>query len=268
MDESTETDDDDCIIAAELFDVPGRRVLGVYLREDATPTHVFGGPPLHRGVVPPGCKRPMHLLFEFDLSDEELGLRIPGVTRLPLYYPFFHWTEAVGYRVVSETEIKVLTRGHQERDPDDPESPASAQLPFRSAEVFDPGFDLLDPEFALSYTGIFPLDSLSKQDQKRMCAAMKQRYHELTGLEPPRSVAELVYYFGSWPFWQGRPQDPCPDPTCPNHTVEGSMHVLLLMRETRLGAGVQLFDGYGRYTRIIFLICPRCHALIATNECT
>jgi len=261
-------DEDDWLPAAELFYVPGRRVLAVYLTEDDTPTHVFGGPPLHRGVVPPGCKRSMHLLFEFDLTDEELGLRIPGVTRLPLYYPFFHYVGAVGYRVVSETEIKILTRGHKERNPDDPEPGAAAQLPFRPAWICDPGFDLLDPEHALSYTGIFPLESLSRQDQKRMRLAMKQRYRDLTGLEPPRSVAELVSYFGSWPFWQGRPQDPCPDPSCPNHTAEGSLHVLLLIRRTQLGAGVRLFDGYGRYIRIIFLICPLCHALIATNECT
>jgi hypothetical protein len=97
---------------------------------------------------------------------------------------------------------------------------------------------------------------------------MEERYRELTGEEPPGSLEELLEYFGSWPFWQGRPLDACPDPTCPNHTAEGSLHVLLLIRRTRLGTKVRLFGEYGDYIRIIFLICPLCNALLATNECT
>jgi hypothetical protein len=121
-------------------------VLGVWLDEEAG-SHIFGGPPLHRGTVPPGCRRSMHLLFQLDLSDEDISLRLPGVSKLPLYYPFFHCGK-VGYRVVSDKEISVLTRGHWERDSADPAPDIPAQLPHRYALVADSGFDLFEPESA------------------------------------------------------------------------------------------------------------------------
>src|SRR5262245_45279534 len=50
--------------------------------------HSFGGPACHDGVVLRGLGRPAHLLYCFDLKDPRLGLSIPNLRWLPIYYAF------------------------------------------------------------------------------------------------------------------------------------------------------------------------------------
>jgi hypothetical protein len=54
-----------------FFDHPPRQLVagrsGAY-------SHWFGGDPAQRGVVPPGGEHPVHLLYDLDLRDPELGL--------------------------------------------------------------------------------------------------------------------------------------------------------------------------------------------------
>jgi hypothetical protein len=111
-------------VTVEMFDVPGRRLLGAELVPPRRLSalrfkHTFGGPAKHRGIVPAGCRRPLVLLYTFDLADPLLTfLRSPSLPFLPLYCPFFTASYShtyrsqtgihVGYQVMSASEIKIL----------------------------------------------------------------------------------------------------------------------------------------------------------------
>ena len=45
-------------------------------------SHWFGGPPTHKGAIPPGREHPVNLLYDLDLADPALGLasRFPGLS--------------------------------------------------------------------------------------------------------------------------------------------------------------------------------------------
>lgn len=76
--------------------------------------HRFGGPARHRGAIPPGQDKPLLLLFDLDLADPNLFLRIPGATRLPLYNPLrFDSCGNVVYQVISNDEIRIVSFGER-----------------------------------------------------------------------------------------------------------------------------------------------------------
>lgn len=149
----------------DMFDLAARRVLGVTLTQRRSQRHRFGGLARHRGILPEGCKRPLVLLHDFDMSDPVLRfLTIPGVSRLPLYYPFFQ-QPYVGYRVISDTEIQILTEGLEDWDILPSDGPI--HYPERAARVQDLGLSPDDPDILILYSGIFQLRNLQQSDPLR-----------------------------------------------------------------------------------------------------
>src|SRR5215211_6360025 len=82
--------------------------------------HRFGGTPAHRGIKPRGNTQPLHLLYTFDTKDPLVPLRIPRVRYLPLFYCFPYNAGAVGYQVVSDSEINILYMETKHVEPDFP----------------------------------------------------------------------------------------------------------------------------------------------------
>ena len=73
--------------------------------------HRFGGPPRHRGIVPPGQSYPIHLFYEFDLNDPVLPYHLPGIRWLPLYNAIRYTIPRslpFQYRVISDEEIEIF----------------------------------------------------------------------------------------------------------------------------------------------------------------
>ncbi|HUE70882.1 MAG TPA: hypothetical protein VMP01_08325 [Pirellulaceae bacterium] len=68
----------------------------------------------------------------------------------------------------------------------------------------------------------------------------------------------------SSPFIQQPPDDACPDPSCVNHDQLGSMRILATYSEEN----EELWNRYGDFLQIIWQYCPRCEALLATNQAT
>src|SRR5262249_25320046 len=64
--------------------------------------HTFGGPARHDGASLPALGQPAHLLYLFDLGDLRLGLAIPGLRRLPIYYAFGIEYGPFCYRVLAD----------------------------------------------------------------------------------------------------------------------------------------------------------------------
>src|SRR4051794_28820588 len=86
--------------------------------EGASPyKHTFGGPPRHEGVQLAGLGRPAHLLYCFDLEDPAVGLTLPGVRWLPIYYAFWSQGGAFGiaYRVLSDDRVELLNKPFRAR---------------------------------------------------------------------------------------------------------------------------------------------------------
>src|SRR5262249_434690 len=71
--------------------------------------HLFGGEARHEGAIPPGCEKPVHLFYDFNLNDPRLGIRFPDskLSRLPFYYALGNCGGSFKYRVVSDSRIKL-----------------------------------------------------------------------------------------------------------------------------------------------------------------
>jgi hypothetical protein len=71
--------------------------------------HQFGGGQEYRGTVPPGGQTPIQLIFRLNLRDPLSPIQIDGLNWLPLFYPFQYNACGMGYRVLGELEIEILT---------------------------------------------------------------------------------------------------------------------------------------------------------------
>src|SRR5262249_17976075 len=83
--------------------------------------HSFGGDFRYDGLVPDGCPMPVHLLFRLDLADPVLPFRIDADFRfLPFFYAFRYEASPMSYRVLSDTELEILSLDRDEYTPDFP----------------------------------------------------------------------------------------------------------------------------------------------------
>ena len=69
------------------------------------------------------------------------------------------------------------------------------------------------------------------------------------------------------PFVQGKPTDDCPDPACPNHGRERSLRILAIFEEEAERVRLLWGPNCGSL-QILYQVCPLCHAIRTTNQCT
>ena len=101
-------------------------------------THRFGGPPGHRGTVPPKTNVSLHHFLSIDLSDPNCPFDANGTARfLPLYYPlkYGYGGPEVQYGAVSDSEIKILHMSHWLPDKEDEQYVKISELPESQADV-------------------------------------------------------------------------------------------------------------------------------------
>ena len=149
----------------------------------------------------------------------------------------------------------------------------ACSIPLRDVEVEDSELAPDDPQLALIFSGIYGWATLTRGQLQAMRPALEKeydKYAEDDELPPGKSLRleELTDSLSGAPFWQEPPEYPCPDANCSNHAVEGALQVFLLLRDSKLGSGVTLANYIGDCTRLIFLKCPACHAVVATHEGT
>ena len=79
--------------------------------EVTTYSHVLGGEGIHEGTIPPGCKKPVHLFFDLDLTDPRVGVKHPNkkLGFLPFYYPLGNYGGPFTYRVVDAGNIEMFS---------------------------------------------------------------------------------------------------------------------------------------------------------------
>lgn len=260
-----------------FFDVPGVKLYSVEWGR-SWHGHHFGGAPPHDGIAPRVLERPAHLFFSFNLDDQRLGIRIPGVRWLPLYFPLRQGQFA--YRVISDSTIEICPqriefglegkRWHLENRPP-PFAPRSVKLHQRP---FDPG----DPMQAMLWGDVYGVHILSAAQKERLTREVPKEYRRIHGRvlrgddgKPLRSFDPgLLGLFSA--FLQGHPHSRCPNRRCANRRVNGRMNLFLHLRfdEEQPGTDVEnlLYEelGGGNLGELIFEFCPRCCAIRVSHQ--
>jgi hypothetical protein len=255
-----------------LFDAPGQKVYLVEPGRRGRFRHSFGGPPRHEGAVPPRRRRPLHLVYSLDLSDPRVGVTIPGIRLLPLYHGFAYQDGDVGYQVLADDRIRVFRLGSRRgrRNSPDKNYPLP-EFPRVAVSVEETVFDPSDPEAAAAFIGVFGVDRVPERTRPKLRKLLARWYRRQEDLfegpdeGPPETLEELAQLF-DFPFQQGRPDSPCPDPRCENHGKAGSMRVLALVGSSPV-PGVALWGESGEGVQLIFEICPLCRAICTSNQC-
>jgi hypothetical protein len=235
--------------------------------------HTFGGVVSYQGIVPPNSELPAALLFRFDLRDPSVGVKIPRVRWLPIFYPFGNLGGAFIYRVISNRAIEILSNPYPKsmyrrgvkRDA------FPTDLPKQHVELLPTGYDPRDPE-DVDYCGaVLGIDGLTPRERTTLLRKMNQmyvkRYDDV--YEPERhhckSLDDLVPE--CCPFTQGMYNSPCPRKDCVNHRKEGGMRALLCIDPEEDDEFYELI-GAGDDGQLVFEICPKCHTLMAHNPAT
>jgi hypothetical protein len=239
--------------------------------------HTFGGPACHGGVVPPEGKKPVHLFYQFDLTDPRVGLRFPalGLTRLPLYYALGNLGGPFRYRVASDSRIEILSQPYPEGHR--AEAMRRYPRPLRP-QVIDLGehrYDPTNPQHVWEYAGVLGIGRLTDAQKEDLRVNMDRWFAEnlphrslledyVTGEgyeDPP--MEELVESFS--PFTQGMPDARCPNPACEWYGRE--MPVLAYLEPEKRDPFYQRIAG-GDSGQLIWSVCPNCASVSVENPCT
>lgn len=231
--------------------------------------HTFGGPHDRKGASRADCHGILiHLLHRFDLRDPAIPITIPGIRWLPLYYCFDFRANDLGYRLTSDESLVTYfpdddpnVSDHEEW-PDDDYPP---EFPHSGIKVEPYAYDPTDLEDAYAWAGVFGIDKLSKRDQAAAKKRAAQESEDL-GLGAPETEEDFREALSS-PFLQGRPDDRCLNPRCPNHKKEGRLFTIALMLAEPV-KGVHTFGREGGDVRLIFQMCGKCYTIRVGNECT
>ena len=127
-------------------------------------------------------------------------------------------------------------------------------------------FDRKRTQDLVEFSGVFGFGWIPKKEQARFYKLFVKEFERIWGSEssPPESLARMADFFYG-PFVQGRPEMMCPHAKCGNHRKRESMHVLATVQNKPV-RGVSLWGSDEVW--LVFLICPRCHTILAYNECT
>ena len=149
-------------------------------RSTASPFgHTYGGTTAAHGFRVKNVKGAFHLLFDLDLNDPAIDVRIPGVSRLPLLYGLHFAGTTTDQQYIVHPDRRVEVFGLKGQSPDHdlevpdafPESPISLEK-----TAFDPA----KADDALSYLQVFGLDHLSESELEK---AIAKAYNKWPGLD-------------------------------------------------------------------------------------
>jgi hypothetical protein len=230
--------------------------------------HSFGGPPAHAGAQRKNCNdRLLHLLHRINLEDPLIGLHIPRVQWLPLYYCFDFRVNAFGYHLSSDEVLRVYfwpnepntSKTESYPDKDFPRHFAKTGITLASYD-----FDPTDRNDAYDFAAVFGLDKLSPKDRAWVLRKEADACQAMLGYRP-ETEAEVVASL-SRPFGQGRPDSPCPNPDCKYHKKKGHLQVIALVPGQPV-PGVHMFGRWGDGVQLIYELCPNCHTIHVSNQC-
>jgi hypothetical protein len=217
--------------------------------------HRFGGTPAHRGIKPRGSSQPLHLLYTFDTKDPLVPVRVPGSRYLPLYYCFPYNAGALGYRVVSDEEIKILYMETKHVQPDFP-------------------YENYPNEFPETPVAITPISYEEHKTLVYYLTCEDYNLHKYFSKEDRAFLKRTGYPFtqlgGIQRMWQDIPEAACPNRQCEYHKYNYFMQVFAVVWNQPVPK-VYLWDDDPKSRweiQTIFQICPLCNSIYACNRCT
>lgn len=262
----------------EVYEFVDEMTLYMEGREDEVTTfsHTFGGEGVHEGIIPPGCRKPVHLFHDLDLSDPRVGVTLPGPhnSHLPLYYALGNLGGPFRYRVVDDGRIEMYSR------PYPPEKRASIQKRYPSSfdeeavELVPRGYDPTDIRDVFFCGGVLGIASLTGRQKAKLRKDFLQMYRdeykldliaEDYGGDDNVTIDEIVSHYD--PFTQGTPDYPCPNPECENHAAGTRLPVLAFVEPEPDDPFYKSVAG-GDSGQLIWLVCQRCGGVVVTNQCT
>jgi len=217
--------------------------------------HRFGGQSRHSGLRFRKSKVHLHLLYDLDLNDPLIPIKLPNATRLPLYCPFVHDGAEMDYQIISDERIRILRLSNTKVVADHPYENYPESFPSMPVSIEPISYDL---HKTLAFAAKAEEDGISLWDLSDKDQALLKR------LDWPFSFAQLG---GLHWMIQGYPSSLCPDPRCRLHKQgEGTMIVFAVIWNTP-APGISLWGEYGNYVQIIYEVCPECMSIKACNQC-
>jgi hypothetical protein len=241
--------------------------------------HTFGGPVRHEGTILPGLDQPAHLLYLFNRDDPQLGLAMPGIQWLPIYYAFGAEYGPFCYRVVSDDRIEILSKPFGKK-PDRrtlafrQEFPAELRL--RKVRISSSPYNPRDPIDLSLYGLIFGVDMLSEDEKLKLKRLIEKKHSNMIfdphGGPPYDCLEELIDNLGSTLFPHGSSEQRCPGADCKKRRKGREMTLWMQIQAEE--------DDRGDYKKIYkaiagadsgelrVLLCPHCHTVCIKNPCT
>ncbi|HEY7310059.1 MAG TPA: hypothetical protein VH643_11925 [Gemmataceae bacterium] len=247
-----------------------RFLLDVDEPDDEKSEHTFGGSMRYDGVVPEGSEQLATLLFRFDMRDACVGVKIPRVRWLPIFYPFGNKGGPFIYRTLSNRAIEMLCQPYPKSSYRRGVKFGTFPTEFPQAPVYlcPTGYDPKDLQDVDYCGGVLGVDGLSEKERatllRNMNAMYKERYGDVYDPESDyyESLDDLVSECD--PFTQGNYNSPCPVRDCVNHGKEGAMCALLCIDPEPDDPLYELIAG-SEDGQLVFEICPKCHVVMAHN---
>jgi hypothetical protein len=227
--------------------------------------HMFGGAADYAGLQAYPRQPAVHLLFRLNLADPAVGVILPGVEWLPLLCAIRYGACDLGYRVVSNREVKILHQREKKAWDRFPYDGYPEKLEVQPVTLTEGSYDPGKVSDGLFYAGVFGYGALSASQYAELVRHVEEEgLPEMLGWESAEAFLEEGN--GS-PFVQGRPEDGCPDPACSNHVRKASLRPFAIFQEDeRLYR--KLWGTSCDNLQIIYQVCPECAAIRTCNQCT
>lgn len=230
--------------------------------------HTFGGPHDRAGAARADCGGILiHLLHRLDLTDPAVPFSVPGVRWLPFYYCFDFRANDLGYRLLSDGALVTYFPKDDPNVTDHEEWPDEnypPEFPRSGINIVPVAYDPTNLEDAYRWAGVFGIGKLSDRDQAAAKARVAEK-QEALGFYAPGTDQEYEEAL-SGPFVQGRPNNTCLNPDCPNHAHRGRLSTIAIVPAEPV-PGVHTFGRHGGGVQLIVQLCGICHTIRTSNQC-
>lgn len=251
--------------------------------------HTFGGTVESHGIRVKNTKAPIQLLFDLDLSDPAIDVKIPGVNRLPLLYGLHYAGQVTDQRYIVHPDRSVEFFGLKRYSPDYVLECPDA-FPETSLSLERAGFDSQKAEDALSCLQVFGLRHLPALELERAITLAYDKYWpELSERKNQFEHKDLTKqeYLESEaisPFWQHVNRF-CDNPRCSSITykvtgwipfkVRGFMRKILCRGDWPIARDISrqeslreigMWEFEHQELLVIFSHCPLCNTIHVTNQ--
>ncbi len=228
--------------------------------------HMFGGSAEYTGMTAYPQQPAVHVLFRLNLNDPAVGIRLPNTQWLPLLCAIRYGACDLGYRVESDSRVRILHQKEQKPWDGFPYDAYPESLPAQKVALEETPYDPTNPKHALRYAGVFGYDALTPEQRADLARHVVEVGLFVPGIMDSQTPEEFLEQNG-WPFVQGPPVDDCPDPSCPNYGRRSSLRPFAIFQEGEKSFR-QLWGRSCDDLQIIYQICPKCCAIRTNNQCT